>query len=430
MLNRRATEGKVEAVVRLSAWWLQHAVDIWRQIPVRWCCASWLFNGNGSRVWILVGLAQLARELSFCGLHSRKGNMTESSARRNLAQALQIIGAAQMAGDVESCCRSILPHVLTWADCAHGFILISDPRLPSECLVSTGLLQNSEQHIRSHQADWLDDLSIEEADPYLFVTAADHRLVLLPLIAHDRVLGMVGFASTEAALPDAELSQILSVIGTIIDCLAIKVSMERKLLHFDTFLDVSSLLARPVGLSESLDIALFSSMNAVCAEAASILLLDEAKETFRFFHVEGAARTLLGDTTFDATAGVAGRVLQTQEAEIVNDAAGDEQFYARIDADTGFQTRNLIAVPLLAGSEPIGVLEVLNRSGNEPFTADDRLILISVADQIAYAIRNAQIFECVVEAYCLRRQGNSSCEGCPQPLEGWDACHRYRQQSR
>ena len=81
-----------------------------------------------------------------------------------------------------------------------------------------------------------------------------------------------------------------------------------------------------------------------------------------------------------------------------------------------FRTNNMIVVPLTAGEEKIGVLEVLNKVGNEPFYEEERLLLHNFAEEIAFAIRNGKMFEVVVKSYCKQRQGLSTCKGCKRPL--------------
>ena len=250
-----------------------------------------------------------------------------------------------------------------------------------------------------------------------------------PLPVDGRVIGVVGAVAegNGPIVPEGVWTRVLATLGRIADRLAAQVSAERKLLHLNTYLTVSTMLAKSVDLAELLEIALYCSMEAASAEAASILLLDEAKENFQFYRVEGSAKPLLGGSTFPVTEGVAGRVLETLEAEIVNDVETDSRFYEQIDLKTGYRTRNMIAVPLVAGDERVGVLEVLNRLDGGPFTADERLILVSVADEIAFAVRNATIFDYVVNTYCKRRQGQNSCKGCERPLGSWTPCMRYRE---
>jgi GAF domain-containing protein len=66
-----------------------------------------------------------------------------------------------------------------------------------------------------------------------------------------------------------------------------------------------------------------------------------------------------------------------------------------------------------------------NKSGGEPFTDDERPLLESIAEEIAFAIRNAKIFEYVVKSYCKQRQGANSCKGCKRPLKSWTPCAKY-----
>jgi sigma-B regulation protein RsbU (phosphoserine phosphatase) len=133
--------------------------------------------------------------------------------------------------------------------------------------------------------------------------------------------------------------------------------------------------------------------------------------------------------TFPADQGLAGFVLQSQQSEVINDVQNDPRFYGKIDKDSGFQTRNMIVIPLTAGEEKIGVLEVLNKIGGAPFTSEERLLLQSIAEEIAFAIRNGKLFEVVVKSYCKQRQGLNSCKGCKRPLGSWTPCVKYREET-
>jgi len=305
---------------------------------------------------------------------------------------------------------------------ARGLVYISDPRLRASIYADHGISDGESTRLQEACREAFSRLLEEDGAPSPRAFASN--LTLRPLPVDGRLIGLIGFDPAE----DAELpAGTVAALARVADNLADRVTAERKLLHLNTYLTVSSMLSRSVDLEELLEVALYASMEAVSAEAASILLLDEAKENFRFFRVEGTAKPLLGGTTFPATEGVAGRVLQTREAEIVNNAEGDEQFYGEIDLETGFRTRNMIAAPLIAADEPIGVLEVLNHGNGDAFSADERLILVSVADEVAFAVRNATLFDYVISTYCKRRQGQSSCKGCERPLGSWTPCVRYRE---
>jgi len=203
----------------------------------------------------------------------------------------------------------------------------------------------------------------------------------------------------------------------------------RQARYLNTYLTVSSMVAQCLDPHELLEAVLNIVMETVSAEGASVLLLDEDQANFRFYSVEGPAKQCLMSVTFPADRDIAGSILQTQRSEVVNDVQHDPRFFRRFDSEYGLVTQNLIAIPLTAGEEKIGVMEVINKSGGDPFTDEERLLLDSIAEEIAFAIRNARIFEYVINSYCKRRQGEASCKGCRRPLRSWTPCVKYLEKS-
>jgi putative methionine-R-sulfoxide reductase with GAF domain len=195
--------------------------------------------------------------------------------------------------------------------------------------------------------------------------------------------------------------------------------------YLNTYLTISSMVAQCLDLPELLEAVLSSVMETVSAEEASILLLDEDGVNLEFYSLGGPSKEVLQTTTFPADKGIAGSVLQNQKSEVINNVRQDPRFYGQIDSQSGVVTRNMMAIPLTAGEEKIGLMEVINKSGGEPFTDDERLLLDSIAEEIAFAIRNARIFEYVVNSYCKQRQGETSCKGCKRPLKSWTPCVKY-----
>jgi sigma-B regulation protein RsbU (phosphoserine phosphatase) len=168
-------------------------------------------------------------------------------------------------------------------------------------------------------------------------------------------------------------------------------------------------------------------MESFEVEAASVLLLDYEKKNFRFYSAEGPSKPVLLMASFPANQGLAGAVLATQQAEAINDVQNDPRFFRKFDQESGFVTRNMIAVPLTAAGEKIGVLEILNKLEGD-FLEEDLLFLQAIAEEIAFAIRNGKLFEVVVKSYCKIRQGDNSCRGCKRPLGSWTPCVKYRQE--
>lgn len=254
--------------------------------------------------------------------------------------------------------------------------------------------------------------------------AAIPDLRLYALQDEETCVGLLGLTQQE----DTDVPErIARLLAHAIGRLAERAKSEREIAYLNTYLNVSSMLAQSLSLHELLEIALYCCMEVTSAETASILLLDEGQEVFHFYHVEGPTKPVLMAATFPADKGLAGAVLQTQRSEVISDVQNDPRYYKEFDPV--LQARNMIVVPLTAGNERIGVLEVLNKTGGSPFTEEEHLVLRTMGEEIAFAIRNAEVFEYVVRSYCKRRQGETSCKGCERPLWSWTPCVMYQDSS-
>ncbi|MEM9589400.1 MAG: sigma-54-dependent Fis family transcriptional regulator, partial [Planctomycetota bacterium] len=93
----------------------------------------------------------------------------------------------------------------------------------------------------------------------------------------------------------------------------------------------------------------------------------------------------------DDNAGVVGEVLQSGEPKIWSAGSDSENRINRsVDQAVGFETRSLLAVPMVGGrGDLIGVFEVLNHRTGE-FSADDATLLDDLATHAAAAIDNLQ----------------------------------------
>jgi GAF domain-containing protein len=257
------------------------------------------------------------------------------------------------------------------------------------------------------------------------------KLVLYPLLERQVCNGLIGLISDKDEAPpvSALWDQVLHLAAGTISRLIEHIEMERKITYLNTYLTVSSMLAQSIDLHELMEISLNCSMDIVSAEAASVLLLDDDKKNFGFYQVEGPVKPVLMTTTLPADKGLAASILQANQAEVINDVQSDPRFYKAIDTASGFQTRNMIAIPLIAGDEQIGVLEVLNKVNADSFTEEECNLLLSIAEEIAFAIRNAKVFDYVVGTYCKQRQGLETCKGCSRPLGSWTPCTKQLEMS-
>ena len=104
------------------------------------------------------------------------------------------------------------------------------------------------------------------------------------------------------------------------------------------------------------------------AEKASLWLLDEERGEL-WSKVFGGERHT---ARVPMDAGVVGRVFETGQLLSVPDAYAEPLFNRAVDEETGFRTRNILAVPLRDSHERVfGVAELLNKADGEVFDPDD-----------------------------------------------------------
>jgi len=116
---------------------------------------------------------------------------------------------------------------------------------------------------------------------------------------------------------------------------------------------------------------------------------------------------------FDARLGIAGAAAMTGQPINVANAYEHPLFYKEVDAETGYRTRSLLAVPLhnLDGVV-IGVGEATNKTGGT-FTEYDAEILATVAAHLADLFENSPI-GAELKSRALER-GSGACPAAPTP---------------
>jgi signal transduction histidine kinase len=126
-------------------------------------------------------------------------------------------------------------------------------------------------------------------------------------------------------------------------------------------------------------------------EASSILLLDRKSGQLYF----EAATNLPGirSIVVPTEGSIAGLVVQTGKPIVVPDVREDPHFYRQADEQSDFNTRSILAVPMVVRGNVLGVLEVVNKQGGGEFTREDVEMLTVLGGQAAVAVQNALLFQ-------------------------------------
>jgi serine/threonine-protein kinase len=123
------------------------------------------------------------------------------------------------------------------------------------------------------------------------------------------------------------------------------------------------------------------------AELATLYLIDRGRgevwSKAKLGHDIGEIRVPLGT-------GIAGTVAATGQMINLPDPYADARFNPEIDRQTGYKTRNLLTLPMIARSgEVIGVFQVLNKRRGA-FEAEDEEVLSALAATAAVVIERAR----------------------------------------
>ena len=163
----------------------------------------------------------------------------------------------------------------------------------------------------------------------------------------------------------------------------------------ELLLEVGRLLSSKLERGELLTSVLELSTKVVDAESASLLLLDEKTQEL-YFDVALGVGPEAAKLRLPLGRGIAGCVAKSRAPEIINAVREDPRWSPAMDAQSGFVTRSILAVPMLIKGRLVGVLEAINKRGGG-FTEADLRAFEAFASQAAVAIENATLFSSLKE---------------------------------
>ncbi len=167
----------------------------------------------------------------------------------------------------------------------------------------------------------------------------------------------------------------------------------RRLARMQQLLIVARILNETLDLETLLRYIVETATDLTGTEAGSVLLLDSKGEHLRFAAATNIKPSALRELSVPMENSVAGWVLSTGKAMIIPDVHQSQFFYVGVDEVLGFHTRSIMAVPLEIHERRIGVLEVVNKIGDRPFTDDDMESLMILGSLAAVSIENARLFQ-------------------------------------
>ncbi|MFQ6101304.1 MAG: GAF domain-containing protein [Anaerolineae bacterium] len=144
-----------------------------------------------------------------------------------------------------------------------------------------------------------------------------------------------------------------------------------------------------------LDQVLATVLEEVCrllnAAASSVWLTDSVTGELACRQATGPQSKIVRGWRLTPGEGIAGWVVRSGESLVVPDVQADERYFKGVDEQIGLGLRSMLAVPLRAKQDVVGVLEVMDTETSR-FDTGDLALVESLATTAVIAIENARLY--------------------------------------
>ena len=168
--------------------------------------------------------------------------------------------------------------------------------------------------------------------------------------------------------------------------------LQSLLYNYQRLIELSRDLTSTLDLEDLLNRIVQAAADLCSAEAASILLYDEANRQLYFESATNLEVPLMRGLIVPAENSIAGWIVTQRQPVIINDTHQDPRHFTQIGKATNVQTNSLLGVPMVTKDKVIGVLEAINKLSGQ-FTQEDQELLMALGSQAAIAIENTRLFQ-------------------------------------
>lgn len=173
--------------------------------------------------------------------------------------------------------------------------------------------------------------------------------------------------------------------------------LARRNAELASLLEIGKTLISSLELREVLQSIMLQVERLLQPKTWSLLLIEEDTGELCFeIAVSPVAQELKG-IRLKVGEGIAGWVAQTGTSLLIPDVSQDPRFARRVADEVAYPVSSILCVPLRIRNRVLGVIELINSSGERTFDEDDLPLLEAVADFAAIAIDNARNYRRVSE---------------------------------
>lgn len=176
-------------------------------------------------------------------------------------------------------------------------------------------------------------------------------------------------------------------------------ALNNRIQQLERLLEVGRNLSSLLDLEPLLHTIIDVATDLTHSQESSILIHDPEKNNLEFLAAPWFKHDKLRLLRVPLKGSIAGQAFTFGEPIMVQDAPNDMRHYKEVDEASDFETKSMLAVPMIFKGKTQGVLTALNKLGDVPYTQEDVHILETLASQAVIAIQNADFLQQSQAAY-------------------------------
>ncbi|MBD3178925.1 MAG: GAF domain-containing protein [Candidatus Latescibacteria bacterium] len=144
-------------------------------------------------------------------------------------------------------------------------------------------------------------------------------------------------------------------------------------------------------INEMFGLAVRVVAEVLSAKIVSIMIIDEEGEELFIKNAYGLDRDIVENTRVKVGSSIAGKVVETGKPMLIDNI--EEIGITEGKSRPQYETKSLISVPIMVGSNILGVINVNNKTSGESFNEDDLALLKSLSMRISKVIERIKLTE-------------------------------------
>ncbi len=172
-----------------------------------------------------------------------------------------------------------------------------------------------------------------------------------------------------------------------------KEELDQRVLDLQMLQRLSTKISSNLEREELLRLIVGLFMEVAQVEKGSLMLWHEKKKRLYIAYGTGISEEARKHLRLKIGEGIAGSVFEKKKLMVINDTLRDRRYKTLKTEKKLHRTETLLALPLVAKGEGVGVITLSNKVSRQPFIRRDEELLSTLASHAAIAIQNAMLYE-------------------------------------